>query len=135
MSAVRAEGSLIEGIGRPRVEASFIPQCIDAMLRVPDALSLAAMRRVSAQLGRRVGGSTGTNFVGVLRLAQALAARGEAAAIVTILCDGGERYTHSYYDDGWYALHGIDRVKADAAMAAAMAGAPLPALAQVGELP
>jgi cysteine synthase A len=33
-------------------------------------LSLAAMRHVSRQLGRRVGGSTGTNFIGVLQAAQ-----------------------------------------------------------------
>lgn len=50
-------GSRVEGIGRPRVEASFIPTSVDAMVKVPDALSLAAMRHVSRQLGRRVGGS------------------------------------------------------------------------------
>jgi len=40
-------GSRVEGIGRPRVEASFIPTSVDAMVKVPDALSLAAMRHVS----------------------------------------------------------------------------------------
>ena len=44
------------------------------MVKVPDALSLAAMRHVSSVLGRRVGGSTGTNFVGVLLAAQAMRA-------------------------------------------------------------
>ena len=44
-------GSRVEGIGRPRVEPSFIPTSVDAMVKVPDALSLAAMRHVSRQLG------------------------------------------------------------------------------------
>ncbi len=35
-------GSRIEGIGRPRVEPSFIPSVVDAMIRVPDAASIAA---------------------------------------------------------------------------------------------
>ncbi|SFZ73509.1 PLP-dependent cysteine synthase family protein [Chitinimonas taiwanensis] len=115
-------GSRIEGIGRPRVEASFIPSCVDAMLKVPDALSLAAMRYVSAQLGRRVGGSTGTNFIGVLQLAQQMRAAGEKGAIVTILCDSGERYAHSYYRPDWYIERGIDTVAADAALAQALSG-------------
>ncbi len=36
-------GSRIEGIGRPRVEASFVPGVLDAMVKVPDVWSLAAM--------------------------------------------------------------------------------------------
>lgn len=114
--------SRIEGIGRPRPEASFIPTCIDAMAKVPDALSLAAMRHVSQRLGRRVGGSTGTNFVGVLRCAWALHAAGQGGSIVTILCDGGERYGHSYYNPDWYVRHGIDIDAADARLARALEG-------------
>ena len=56
-------GSRIEGIGRPQVEASFIASCVDAMVKVPDALSLAGMRWVSAMLGRRVGGSLSVRTV------------------------------------------------------------------------
>src|SRR5690606_35451299 len=100
--AVAAPPSRIEGIGRPTPEPSFIAGCVDAMVKVPDALALAGMRYVNRRLGRRVGGSTGTNFVGVLAAAQAMRARGEAGSIVTILCDGGERYDHSYYNPGWY---------------------------------
>jgi len=121
-------GSRIEGIGRPRVEPSFIPSCVDAMVKVPDALSLAAMRYVSARLGRRVGGSTGTNFVGVLQAATRMREQGRGGAIVTILCDSGERYVHSYYRPQWYAEHGIDVDQADAQLAAAVAGAGLPPL-------
>ncbi|PHV10238.1 PLP-dependent cysteine synthase family protein [Chitinimonas sp. BJB300] len=121
-------GSGIEGIGRPRVEASFIPSCVDAMLKVPDALSLAAMRYVSTRLGRRVGGSTGTNFVGVLEVASRMHAAGQTGSIVTILCDSGERYAHSYYRPDWYTERGIDTVLADAMLACALAGGAMPVL-------
>jgi cysteine synthase A len=115
-------GSRVEGIGRPRVEPSFIPTSVDAMVKVPDALSLAAMRHVSRQLGRRVGGSTGTNFIGVLQAAQWMREAGHQGSIVSILCDSGERYAQSYYDPAWYARQGIDVDGADAQLAAAVAG-------------
>ncbi len=118
-------GSRIEGIGRPQVERSFIAGCVDAMVKVPDALSLAGMRHVSAVLGRRVGGSTGTNFVGLLWAAQRMAAQGCEGSIVSILCDSGDRYAGSYYDSGWYALQGIDIAQADGQLAAFLQGAPL----------
>ncbi|MBM4496131.1 pyridoxal-phosphate dependent enzyme [Rhodococcus hoagii] len=46
-------GSRIEGIGRPRVEPSFIGQVIDRMVKVPDAGSIAAMRHASDVLDGR----------------------------------------------------------------------------------
>ena len=61
-------GSRIEGIGRPRVEPSFVPSVVDAMVSVPDAASIAAMRWCSRVTGRLVGGSTGTALWGALRL-------------------------------------------------------------------
>ncbi|MFT3754798.1 MAG: PLP-dependent cysteine synthase family protein [Pseudoxanthomonas sp.] len=121
-------GSRVEGIGRPRVEASFVPGCIDAMVKVPDDLSLAAMRWVSASLGRRVGGSTGTNFVGVLSAAQRMREAGRDGSIVSILCDSGERYAHSYYNRDWYLQRRINMVEPDAAIATAVNGGGLPAL-------
>jgi len=121
-------GSRVEGIGRPRVESSFIPTSVDAMVKVPDALSLAAMRHVSRQLGRRVGGSTGTNFIGVLHAAERMRAAGRGGSIVTILCDSGERYAHSYYNPDWYPRQGIDVDQADAVIARAVAGQGLPEL-------
>lgn len=121
-------GSRVEGIGRPRVESSFIPTSVDAMVKVPDALSLAAMRHVSRQLGRRVGGSTGTNFIGVLHAAEMMRSAGRSGSIVTILCDSGERYAHSYYNPDWYPRQGIDVEQADALIAAAVAGQGLPVL-------
>ncbi|MEW6514636.1 MAG: PLP-dependent cysteine synthase family protein [Pseudomonadota bacterium] len=122
----------IEGIGRPTPEASFIPACVDAMLRVPDALSLAAMRYVSAKLCRRVGGSTGTNFVGILRAAEQMKRKGQVGSLVTILCDGGERYTHSYYNPDWYANQGIDITEADRLISACANGTESLSLEQSG---
>ena len=104
-------GSRIEGIGRPRVEPSFVGQVIDRMVCVPDACSVAAMRAVEPVLGRRVGPSTGTNLWVAFGLAADMAAAGQAGSIVTLLCDGGERYAHTYYDDEWVAAKGwsLDR--------------------------
>jgi cysteine synthase A len=101
-------GSRIEGIGRPRVEPSFIPTVVDAMLSVPDAASIAAMRWTSDVTGRLVGGSTGTAMWGALRLVASMRAAGTPGSVVTLLCDGGERYTSTYYDDDWLAAQGID---------------------------
>lgn len=102
------QGSRIEGIGRPRVEASFVPGVLDAMVKVPDVWSLAAMHSLSVRLGRRVGGSTGTNLVAALACARSMVARGESGAIVTLLCDAGERYRHTYFDDAWLAAQGLE---------------------------
>jgi cysteine synthase A len=105
---VTGRGSRIEGIGRPRVEPSFIPSIVDAMLSVPDAASIAAMRWCSRVTGRPVGGSTGTAMWGALRLVASMRESGEAGSVVTLLCDGGERYASTYYDDDWLAAQGID---------------------------
>jgi len=94
-------GSKIEGIGRPRAEPSFIPEAIDSMMRVPDAASIAAIHWLQKILGRKVGASTGTNMWGALTLARQMRDRGEQGAIVTLLCDSGERYLDTYYDADW----------------------------------
>ncbi len=107
-SVTTGRSSRIEGIGRPRVEASFIPTIVDAMVAVPDAASIAAMRWCSSVTGRLVGGSTGTAMWGALRLVASMRASGVPGSVVTLLCDGGERYTATYYDDAWLASQGID---------------------------
>ena len=94
-------GSKIEGIGRPRAEPSFIPEAIDSMMRVPDAASIATIHWLQKILGRKVGASTGTNMWGALTLARQMRDRGEQGAIVTLLCDSGERYLDTYYDADW----------------------------------
>jgi cysteine synthase A len=101
-------GSRIEGIGRPRVEPSFLPTVIDRMIAVPDAASIAAMRHLAGLTGSRAGGSTGTNLWGALQLVAELRAAGRTGSVVTLLCDGGERYLQTYYDDDWVTRQGLD---------------------------
>jgi cysteine synthase A len=101
-------GSGIEGIGRPRVEPSFIPEVIDRMIAVGNTASYAAMHLLAELTGRRYGGSTGTNLYGVFKLAAEMAERGEAGSIVTLACDPGDRYLDTYYDANWLAANGHD---------------------------
>lgn len=101
-------GSMIEGIGRPTVEPSFQPSVVDRMIQVPDAASLATMRLASELLGRRVGGSTGTNLWGAFALIAELRRTGQQGSVVTLLCDSGERYTDSYFSADWLSRHGMD---------------------------
>ncbi len=101
-------GGRIEGIGRPRVEPSFLRSVVDHMIRVPDAASIAAMRALEGLLGRRAGPSTGTNLVGAFALMAQMKARGERGSVVTLLCDGGERYRASAYSPEWIAAQGLD---------------------------
>ena len=96
-------GSKIEGIGRPRVEPSFIPGVIDEMRTIPDVASVATARWLESILGRKAGASTGTNLFGALQLACEMQQRGEKGSIVTLLCDSGERYLDTYYNDEWVA--------------------------------
>ncbi|MCW1805376.1 PLP-dependent cysteine synthase family protein [Brachybacterium squillarum] len=107
-STTTGTGSRIEGIGRPRVEPSFEPGVVDRMIRVPDAASVAAARHLSERLGRRVGASTGTNLVAVARLVTELRERGERGSVLTLLCDSGDRYAGTYFDDDWVAAQGWD---------------------------
>jgi cysteine synthase A len=100
--------SRIEGIGRMRVEPSFVGGVVDDMIQVPDAASLATMRWVSGLLGRPVGGSTGTNVWASLQLIEQMRAQGQTGSVVTLLCDSGDRYQHTYFDDAWLAAAGID---------------------------
>jgi len=117
--------SRIEGIGRARVEPSFIPTLVDRMARVPDATSLATMRLLERLLHQRVGGSTGTNVRPMLELAAAMHARGERGSLVSLICDAGYRYRHTYYDDDWLAGQGIDLGPATASLERFLAGGPL----------
>jgi cysteine synthase A len=107
-STAGARGSRIEGIGRPRVEPSFIPTVVDRMLGVPDAASIAAMRFLRDRTGIRAGGSTGTNLYGALRLACEMRSAGQAGSVVTLMCDAADRYVHTYSDDSWLAAHGME---------------------------
>jgi cysteine synthase len=99
--------SVVEGIGRPQVEASFVSELIDRTIAVPDAASIAAARVMSEFLGRRCGGSTGTNLWAAFAILKEMAAAGEQGSLVTILCDSGDRYRSTLFDDGWLAAQGL----------------------------
>jgi cysteine synthase A len=108
LSAFTGRPSRIEGIGRQRLEPSFLPQVVDRMMRVPDAASIATMRLVRARTGRSVGGSTGTNVWGALRIAAEMLSRGQHGSVVTLICDGGDLYAGTYYSDRWVRDQGLD---------------------------
>lgn len=108
--------SRIEGIGRPRVEPSFLPDVVDRMVAVPDAASVAAARHVSATLGRRVGASTGTNVWGAFGLLAEMIAEGRSGSVVTLLADSGDRYADTYFCDDWVAQQGLDMARSAATL-------------------
>jgi cysteine synthase A len=99
------KSSRIEGIGRPKVEHSFQPNVIDQMIQVPDAASVATMLWLEKIIGRKAGASTGTNIWGALCLAEEMETNKEQGSIVTLMCDSGERYLDSYYDEKWVKEH------------------------------
>jgi cysteine synthase A len=100
-------GSRIEGIGRPRVEPSFLPSVIDRMMRIPDAASIATIWWLERVLGRKCGGSTGTNLFGAINIVAEMLRNGEEGSVVTMICDPGERYLRTYYDRGWLQQQGL----------------------------
>lgn len=107
-SWIRGEASRIEGIGRPAVEPSFLPAVVDRMISVPDAASIAAMRLLLSRLRHRAGPSTGTNLWGALRIVAEMLSDGEKGSVVMLMCDQGERYADTYYDDAWVERLGLD---------------------------
>jgi len=107
-SVTNSKGSRVEGIGRPRVEPSFNPTVVDRMYRIPDAASFAALYYLKKHLGRRCGGSTGTNLIATLSLISEMKKAGQTGSVVTLLCDGGDRYCDTYYNPDWLKAQNID---------------------------
>jgi cysteine synthase A len=101
-------GSGVEGIGRPAVEPSFLPQIIDQMIQVPNAASYAAIHVLEELVGKRYGGSTGTNFYGASLLLANMARRQQHGSLVIIGCDAGELYRETYYNPQWLQEQGVD---------------------------
>jgi cysteine synthase len=108
LGATCDRGSRIEGIGRPRMEPSFVPGVIDRMMKVPDAASVAAVRALDRAMGRKAGGSTGTGLWSAFRLVAEMVAAGETGSVVSLLCDPGDRYLDTYHSDAWLAGQGLD---------------------------
>ena len=106
--AVATRPTLIEGIGRPRVEPGFLFDIVDDVVEIGDAQSIAAAWLLEELLGRRYGGSSGTNLAASLLLAARMRACGTRGSIVTLLCDRGERYADTLFDPQWLARRGVD---------------------------
>jgi cysteine synthase A len=113
-----SQATVIEGIGRNRVEPGFLFDIVDDVIEVADEGSIAAAWQLESLLGRRYGGSSGTNFVACLQLATRMRARGERGSIVSLLCDRGERYDQTLFDPAWLAGHGLDPAQWSARIAA-----------------
>lgn len=102
------QSSRIEGIGRPRVEPSFIPSLIDDAVSVSDSDSIATMRFAEALLNKKCGGSTGTNLYVAFQKISEMREKGQKGSVVTLICDSGERYLDTYYNDQWLIEQGLD---------------------------
>ncbi|WP_062349525.1 PLP-dependent cysteine synthase family protein [Herbidospora yilanensis] len=100
--------SRIEGIGRPRVEPSFLPMVIDRMTSVPDATSIAAMRWVNEVTHHQVGASTGTSVAAAMEIIREMRSHGIRGSVVTLICDSSSRYKGTYEKDSWLRKNGID---------------------------
>ena len=71
------------------------------MLKIPDAASIATIHWLEDVLGRKCGGSTGTNVFGAINLMIEMRAAGQSGSVATLICDGGERYLDTYYNPDW----------------------------------
>ncbi len=123
--AVASQPTLIEGIGRPRVEPGFLFDVVDAVVEVDDAAAIAAALQLEDLLGTRYGGSSGVNLIGCLELATAMRERGETGSIVSLLCDRGKRYQETLFDPDWRHAHGLDIAPWQAKLRAALASGAL----------
>ena len=91
-----AEGSSItEGIGQGRITANLDGFAPDFSYQIPDEEALPIIFDLIQEEGLCVGGSTGINIAGAIRLAKEL---GPGHTIVTILCDYGTRYQSKLFN-------------------------------------
>jgi cysteine synthase len=96
---LKPEGdSDLEGIGIKRLTANFAGAPVDRAIRGTDADAIAMAHWLLEREGIFVGGSSGLNVVGAARIARELP---EGSTVVTILCDGGQRYLSRMFNDDW----------------------------------
>jgi len=87
---LKAEGSSItEGIGQGRITANLDGAPVDRAYQIADAEAIPIVFDLLAKEGLCLGGSSGINVAGAMRMARDL---GPGHVIVTILCDSGTRY-------------------------------------------
>lgn len=102
---LETEGSSItEGIGQGRVTANIEGVVFDDAYRVEDAEALAIIFRLVEEEGLCLGGSSGVNIAGAIRLAKDL---GPGATIVTVLCDYGNRYASKLFNPSFLRSKGL----------------------------
>jgi cysteine synthase len=93
---LKSEGSSItEGIGQGRITANLQDAPVDIAYQVTDEEALPVLFDLAAHEGLLLGGSSGINVVGALRLAKEL---GPGHTIVTVLADSGARYLSKLYN-------------------------------------
>lgn len=88
-------GSITEGIGQGRITANLEGLSVDHPYRIGDEEVVRTTFDLAQQEGLILGGSSGINVAGAVRLAREL---GPGHTIVTILCDGGQRYFSRLYN-------------------------------------
>jgi cysteine synthase len=102
---LKAEGSSItEGIGQGRITANLEGAVIDRAYRIPDAEALAILFQLIEEEGLCLGGSSGINIAGAIRLARDL---GPGHTIVTMLCDYGTRYQSKLFNPAFLREKGL----------------------------
>ena len=87
--------SITEGIGQGRITGNVEGAPIDDAQQVSDAEAVGAVFALAAEEGLVMGGSTGVNIAGAIRMARAM---GPGHTSVTVLCDYGSRYTSKLYN-------------------------------------
>jgi cysteine synthase A len=96
---LEAEGdSNAEGIGIKRLTANFKDAPVDDAVRVDDRTMIEMAHWLLRETGMFVGGSAALNVAGAARYARTLPA---GSRVVTVLCDGGDRYRSRIYNAAW----------------------------------
>jgi cysteine synthase A len=102
---LKAEGSSItEGIGQGRITANLEGAPVDRAYQVPDAEALEIVFDLAENEGLCLGGSSGINIAGAMRLARDL---GPGHTIVTVLCDYGTRYQSKLFNPSFLREKGL----------------------------
>jgi cysteine synthase A len=102
---LHAEGSSItEGIGQGRITANLEGIRPDMAWRIPDGEALPIVFDLLAGEGLCLGGSSGINVAGAIRMAQAM---GPGHTIVTVLCDYGTRYQSKLFNPDFLRAKGL----------------------------
>lgn len=102
---LKSEGSSItEGIGQGRVTRNLEGAPVDEPFQVTDAEMLPVIFDLLKHEGLCLGGSTGINVMGAIKLAERM---GPGHTIVTILCDGGTRYQSKLFNPAFLKAKGL----------------------------